>query len=1082
MEDNSLKPILLRSRTPVLKYLEAIQAEGADFPASHSDIGDAPKEGSVMNGAPSAVNGTNPLASPKIFSPIAKSHSSEAQLANLASSPVSYGQHNGAEVDDDAKSNTQDGQRTEVGSIREPGPADPPGPKYESYDSGPSFGNFGPLPDDAHHYVPPPGTYGGNPYANGWQPNWAGSPQQAVRPDMPWGQEAHGPPSQFSAVRVPLPESVASPRANSSVPIMIDVESPSSPSRSRSRASKAPSKAPSSAVPPRPQSKASNRDDRPLSPLSRGTARPPVLEDGQIVYDDDNRNRRSLSKAPSLAPSDSLSQFHVKARKKAAQAARASPDARSQGSAPNGQGMPYFPYRNAPTQADLMYAATRGRAMVIPEEMEEGTQKTASVAPSQTAQSKREPSVAPSHHSKQPSAVGGSVVNGKTASHVSSRVSPSKKAPSQVSTSTAKQGPPKSIASRHSHGPSQASHHPSERDGTATPTPSRPNSNHNHPEELNLEEQAIVERALASSRTPRTSYYASSTLEPDVKNSHFHDADLCVLLHQESDPNVHEVVKRALRKAIRQRVKRLGMKSDNETILGLKRAHNHDPSVHLDPEDDGEEPPKWATDLKRELVLMQQRIESLGPKIENLRSPQMGPARSHGDGSRFVFGEEGEEYTQQSPATQTVDINTRPTGTMADSMYQQNPTDEDHFESRPAGSQQYDDEEHGDEEYDNATADQQRGYPALTDGETRASQLRQSDRLSELRDDSPGQQFLEEELYKLRQKPAGSQSGLSHHTWEVARDDDPEEFPEDEDGHSRVHADESNLPTIPDMNGPLPPVPADGSSRDVVSNARGWLPGEYSQDGQTLAPWQKIHARLLNWAMIWPISELDSGLNSTTRGHQVDEIALSIWTTQTYKRYVRARLTDNSNGVVDRLFVPPNMADAISTAVFNGRHGDACGMLRDLWTPFGLEGMPRLLVVLAKHRSDENHWVVHRFSLPDGGLTTYDSYPERTLPDGRPLGWWFAIRIAWPNTIYPSPDHLMQKMVRLHRPMQLPIDNSVAAAGIWRNILMGSRAERSLDLERLRDLINTEVKNLRQRKLMGKLSIGASRPAWDDMN
>lgn len=104
----------------MLKYLEAIQAEGADFPASHSDFGDAPKEGSVINGAPSAVNGTNPLASPKIFSPIAKSHSSEAQLANLASSPVSYGQHNGVEVDDDAKSNTQDGQRTEVGSIVSP--------------------------------------------------------------------------------------------------------------------------------------------------------------------------------------------------------------------------------------------------------------------------------------------------------------------------------------------------------------------------------------------------------------------------------------------------------------------------------------------------------------------------------------------------------------------------------------------------------------------------------------------------------------------------------------------------------------------------------------------------------------------------------------------------------------------------------------------------------------------------------------------------------------------------------------------------------------------------------------------------
>ena len=33
---------------------------------------------------------------------------------------------------------------------REPGPQDPPGPKYESYDSGPSFGNFGPLPMDDH--------------------------------------------------------------------------------------------------------------------------------------------------------------------------------------------------------------------------------------------------------------------------------------------------------------------------------------------------------------------------------------------------------------------------------------------------------------------------------------------------------------------------------------------------------------------------------------------------------------------------------------------------------------------------------------------------------------------------------------------------------------------------------------------------------------------------------------------------------------------------------------------------------------------------------------------------------------------
>ena len=89
----------------------------------------------------------------------------------------------------------------------------------------------------------------------------------------------------------------------------------------------------------------------------------------------------------------------------------------------------------------------------------------------------------------------------------------------------------------------------------------------------------------------------------------------------------------------------------------------------------------------------------------------------------------------------------------------------------------------------------------------------------------------------------------------------------------------------------------------------------------------------------------------------------------------------------------------------------------------------------------------------------------------QPLGWWFAIRLAWPNAMYPSPDRLMQVVVRLHCPMQLPIDNSVAAAGTWRNILMGSRAERSSNLERLRDLIKFEVKNLKNRKFLGKLSV-----------
>lgn len=187
---------------------------------------------------------------------------------------------------------------------------------------------------------------------------------------------------------------------------------------------------------------------------------------------------------------------------------------------------------------------------------------------------------------------------------------------------------------------------------------------------------------------------------------------------------------------------------------------------------------------------------------------------------------------------------------------------------------------------------------------------------------------------------------------------------------------QSGLPTILDADSdgggaggdrllsPLPlNLPEEATTQAMALQGLQGLQGTLDYDDadtQRMPSWQRIHGRLLSWAIAWPMSELENALKSTTRRHQVDEVALTIWSTQTYKRYVRTRLTDNPPCVVDRLFVPPNAADAISNAVFNGRHADACGMLKDLWVPFRLDGVPRFLVVLAKHRSDPNHWVVHR--------------------------------------------------------------------------------------------------------------------------
>ncbi|KDR75025.1 hypothetical protein GALMADRAFT_268571 [Galerina marginata CBS 339.88] len=1034
--------IQLRSSTPapnekVLSFLEGMAREGDEPdnspPRSMADPDEYRKPESIHNGR----------HTPQIYSPAPRSKASDTLINPGAGI---YSPRNGVkainhveEVDnEDADSNIQEGIRSELGEPQhEPGPNDPPGPKYASYDSGPSFGNFGPLPTDER-------PASNNPYARGsWNPVWAdivnGGGQNGDHDG--WNHGANGNataltegglsayPAGLTSGQQPLnvasSDNGGTPRQTS---VNIDIHPPS-----RGTPSKSSERDVTSSPKPRAPSRAAT-DQRPWSPLSgrskltraTGTAYPPLPEsrmgDVDSQYDGPSSptsKSRARSKAPSISPSDSPSQrVQLFASKQPYVNGTRSPPPASVlsagGAGPSGhQSRPFSPYRHAPTQEDLLNAAVRGRALVIPQEPE------------------KEPSIA---SSKSPSKI----------------ASPQSRALSQMEGGR----PPSSVGSRQSRS-SRA-----ERERDTTPTPTRP---HSPDGQLDPEETRIVNEALA--RTPRTSSYGAP-LEPDVAD-HYHDMELCVLLHQENDPNQHDFVKKALRKAVRQRIKKLGMKYDHDSIKQYRKSyHDHDPNVHLRPDNTFEEPPPWATDLKRELVLMQQRIESLGPKIEGLKATD----RSfNAGGSRFAY--EPDESTR-TPMTQTVNIQTQPTGTMADSMYQ------------PPETEMLLDDDGNVREFDEMTETQTPRHH--TDGEAR-SLPRSLYGLSENgRDDSPGQQYLEEELYKLRQKPQGSQ--ISHKSWEVAQHDDrDDEFDENEHGPA------SGLPTIPDTNGdayhddrsnspPLPDLPPEAKQEMAVHPQGPWNAVDYSTESQQLPPWQRIHARLLNWAIIWPASELEHALNSTTRGQQVDEVALSIWSTQAYKRYVRARLTDSPQGVVDRLFVPPNMADAISNAVFNGRHGDACGMLKDLWAPFGLEGMPRLIVVLAKHRSDPNHWVVHRFSLPDGALTTYDSYPERTLPDGRPLGWWFAIRVAWPNTMYPSPDHLVQKMVRLHRPLQLPIDNSVAAAGIWRNVLMGSRAERSVDLERLRDLINTEVKNLKQRKQLGKLSIGGPRPAWEDMS
>ncbi|KAG1878619.1 hypothetical protein C8R48DRAFT_830409 [Suillus tomentosus] len=108
-----------------------------------------------------------------------------------------------------------------------------------------------------------------------------------------------------------------------------------------------------------------------------------------------------------------------------------------------------------------------------------------------------------------------------------------------------------------------------------------------------------------------------------------------------------------------------------------------------------------------------------------------------------------DQYGQTS-CTQTVNINTQPTGTIPESVYQ----------NETVIIVEEDDELYGDH--------------------------------TELEQRYGADQQVLEELYKSRVKPGGSQSAITHKTWEVARDDQDES----EEGHGAFT--ESSLPEIPD--------------------------------------------------------------------------------------------------------------------------------------------------------------------------------------------------------------------------------------------------------------------------------------------
>lgn len=151
--------------------------------------------------------------------------------------------------------------------------------------------------------------------------------------------------------------------------------------------------------------------------------------------------------------------------------------------------------------------------------------------------------------------------------------------------------------------------------------------------------------------------------------------------------------------------------------------------------------PEWAKMLMNGMNMVHERFDGLDHQIARLK-PR---AHGHDDQSQFT---EGDQYdAQTTPRTQTVNIDAQPTGhTMGDSMY---PVEETEIMESTQGGHHHDQDGDYDDEQDEQYP---RGLTTNPTGDTRTHGP-MSDLMSEGRDDSPGQQYLEEELYKLRIKP-----------------------------------------------------------------------------------------------------------------------------------------------------------------------------------------------------------------------------------------------------------------------------------------------------------------------------------------
>ena len=126
--------------------------------------------------------------------------------------------------------------------------------------------------------------------------------------------------------------------------------------------------------------------------------------------------------------------------------------------------------------------------------------------------------------------------------------------------------------------------------------------------------------------------------------------------------------------------------------------------------------------------------------------------------------------------------------------------------------------------------------------------------------------------------------------------------------------------------------------------------------------WQRIERYLHRLIRDWPIETLLQAKQTTEDLNAVNDVALSMWMLQMFKRYVKGREEEGKPNftLVNCHMIFPIHVAMVNGAIQDGTREGAITALKEFWELIGQRRRPDVVLAMGRYWLDESRWVVHK--------------------------------------------------------------------------------------------------------------------------